>query len=105
LADTPHFDLPFRFGPDGHPAEVEQDTVADIVNCVEAVLRTAPGDRVERPDFGSDPLVPDQQPLDLGGVVAQVEQFETRARMAAEQDPASVLQAAAVVNINITGEA
>lgn len=104
MALAPHFDLPFRFGPDADLVSVEQDSVDEIANCVEVVLRTHPGDRVEDPDFGSEPLVPDQQPLGLAGVIAAVGEHEPRARLAAEQDPATLLEAAARVGITITRE-
>lgn len=98
------FSLPFRFGLDGDLVSVAQDSVEEITDCVEATLRTHPGDRVERPDFGSEPLVPDQQPLDVEGVIAAVETHEPRARMAAEQDPDSMTEAQARLNTTITGE-
>src|SRR5215213_2652633 len=47
----PDLDYPFGFGPDGRTATTsQQDHVRDMV---EQVLFTAPGERVNRPDFGS----------------------------------------------------
>ena len=47
----PDLDYPFGFGPDGRTATTSaQDHVRDMV---EQVLFTAPGERVNRPDFGS----------------------------------------------------
>jgi hypothetical protein len=40
----PHFDLPFRYGR-GREVVVQQDTVEDIRNCVEAGVRTLRGTR------------------------------------------------------------
>ena len=47
----PYLDFPFAFGPDGRTAVTSYpDHVRDMV---EQVLFTAPGERVNRPDFGS----------------------------------------------------
>ena len=47
----PNLDIPFAFGPDGRTAATSYpDHVRDLV---EQVLFTAPGERVNRPDFGS----------------------------------------------------
>lgn len=46
-----HLDHPFGFGPDGRTATTDlADHVRDLV---EQVLFTSPGERVNRPDFGS----------------------------------------------------
>lgn len=54
----PHFSLPFRFA--GATAKaavvVEQDSSAEIADCVRAVLLTLKGQRIENPAYGiSDP--------------------------------------------------
>jgi len=52
MADNPHFKLPFRFGKDGHADVVEQDSTDDVKQCVEAIMRTPQGFRLEIPGFG-----------------------------------------------------
>lgn len=55
IVRVPHFSLPFRIV--GAAAAVsEQDSVEEIVDCVQAIARCPQGHRVELPDFG----VPDQ---------------------------------------------
>lgn len=55
--DIPHFNLPFRFAASGEGTlradVVDQDTVFDIANCVETILRVHEGWREEIPEFGS----------------------------------------------------
>jgi hypothetical protein len=87
MADVPHFDMPFRFNPNNHPAVVEQDEYKDVQNCVECLLRTQIGDRVELPDFGHDDWTFDVQPVDLGGLMQNISIHEPRAISAIEQQP------------------
>jgi phage baseplate assembly protein W len=44
-------DFPYHFDPRGRTAEIDYDT--HIRDLIEQVLFTAPGERVNRPDFGS----------------------------------------------------
>ena len=46
-----HIDFPFRLGSDGGAATTEEED--HIRDLVEQVLFTAPGERVNRPDFGT----------------------------------------------------
>lgn len=48
---APHFDLPFRFGI-GSFICAEQDSIEDIGNCVEVIVRTPVGFRDDAIDFG-----------------------------------------------------
>jgi phage baseplate assembly protein W len=60
VTELPHFTLPFAFVPDGTgslTAQVcEQESVAEIGACCEAVLRTVQGQRTTLPDFGRPQL-------------------------------------------------
>ena len=87
MADTPHFDMPFRLMPNGHVTVVEQDEPKDVYNCVEAILRTQIGDRVELPDFGHEDWTFDTQPINLAGVQQSIAINEPRAITAFEQEP------------------
>lgn len=50
------WDYPFRLGPGGAVATVEQDTDRDIENKIAAALYTRPGERSQVPTFGiADP--------------------------------------------------
>jgi len=66
---------------------VEQDEPKDVYNCVEAILRTQIGDRVELPDFGHEDWTFDTQPINLAGVQQSIAINEPRAITAFEQEP------------------
>ena len=78
----PHFRTPFSIV-GGSPAEVEQDSDAEVDQCIEAVLRTPVGTRIEDPEFGR----PDETFKPLGAdpsadvYVTAVEEGEPRARV------------------------
>jgi phage baseplate assembly protein W len=55
LASIPHFAWPFQVV-DGAVQTVEQDSAEEIAQCVEAVLNTPVGSRIDAPDYG----VPDE---------------------------------------------
>jgi phage baseplate assembly protein W len=49
---SPHFALPFRIRGARGAVVNEQNTEAEILDCVETILRYRQGDRPEAPDFG-----------------------------------------------------
>lgn len=77
--EAPHFDLPFRFGPQNTAATVEQDSSTDIRNCVEAILRYPKGFCEEEPEFGiTNPLFAEGE-IDKDALRVEVEEWESRA--------------------------
>lgn len=87
MADVPHFDLPFRFGTDGHAIEVEQDSLKDVSNCVEAIVSTTVGQRDESPAFGIIDPAFQKQPIDLGSIAEHIIEQEPRATTVLSQAP------------------
>jgi phage baseplate assembly protein W len=84
VAQVPQLAVPFRIDPaTGAPEEVEQDSVVEIEQCVEAVLRTIVGTRLDDLDFGiPDESFRQQTPNSSGDIyVAAVEELEPRARV------------------------
>jgi hypothetical protein len=74
----PHFDLPFRYG-NGREVVIQQDTVEDVRNCVEAGIRTIRGTRPWVPNFGiSDPTF-ENQPIDVINMGREIYDSEPRA--------------------------
>ena len=73
----PHLALPFRIV-DGRAAVTEQDTFEEIRDCVQAIIRTPRGFRLELPDFG----VPDQTfhegGADADEIAAALDRWEPR---------------------------
>jgi len=59
-AEIPHFTLPFQWAPSsygGLAARVdEQESIAEIGACAEAILRTVAGQRTTLPEFGRPEL-------------------------------------------------
>lgn len=101
---VPHFSLPFRIVA-GTPAVTEQDTLEEIADCVEAIIRTPSGTRLELPDFG----IPEQS-FSLNGadpapIAAAVQEWEPRATTAAEADNESLLEFITQITLNVAGGA
>lgn len=84
--DIPHFDLPFRLNGKSFGV-VEQDTPADIANCVECIIRTPAGFREDSPDFGLEDLVFTNQPINTDRLTSQIVQQEPRAQVFITQQP------------------
>jgi phage baseplate assembly protein W len=103
MASIPHFALPFRMV-GGRAVEVEQDSAEDVAACVEAVLRTRPGQRDALPEFGSPDLAFRQLPVDPDDLVAAVETWESRAQLLAEERPDLLDEAALRVRLTLTTE-
>lgn len=99
MPEVPHFALPFRFE-NGRAAEVEQDSVEDVAACVEAVLRTQPGEREELPGFGVPEATFSVAPLDVEAITAAVSAWEPRARVLATEAPDALDQA--IRNVRLT---
>lgn len=78
----PHFSLPFRVV-NGSIAEVEQGSVEEIEDCVESILRTIAGTRIDNPDFGvPDESFTQQTPNSSAELyIAAIEAQEPRARV------------------------
>jgi phage baseplate assembly protein W len=81
----PHFDLPFRFTPGVHASVVQQDAIADVSNCVFAIVNTERGSRYYHPTFGIDDPTFDTMPLDTNKIIDQVIESEPRAAVAIDQ--------------------
>lgn len=75
---VPHFDLPFRFS-GGTAVVVEQDSLDDIANCVEAIIRYPVGSRPEALDFGIEDPTFSEGGTDLDALRDAVEESEDRA--------------------------
>lgn len=78
---TPHFGIPFRVI-EGKVAVVEQDSEQEIEQCVEAILSTRIGSRLDEPEFGIPDglfeLLPPNPNVDA--VLAAIEEWEPRVR-------------------------
>lgn len=76
--NTPHLAFPFDLSA-GSAAVTEQDSLDEIVDCVEVILRTPRGQRVDQPDFGlADPTFR-MNGMDASEIEGSVAQWEPRA--------------------------
>lgn len=77
--EIPHTRWPMSIE-DGRLAVVEQDTLTEVVQCVNVLLHTQRGDRVLLPDFGiDDPTFADG--IDVDQVIDQAATYEDRAHV------------------------
>lgn len=63
----------------GRLVTVEQDTDAEIAQCVYALLATEPGQRVELPEYGLEDQAFREGGADLTEIRAEIEEWEPRA--------------------------
>ncbi len=98
MAQVPHIKLPYTLT-DAGTAVVEQDSHEEIRQCVELILRTEVGSRIEVPEFGIEDLAfarsTDQIEQE---VLRAVEEWEPRAGAIAD---AEILEMSAKVGIEI----
>jgi phage baseplate assembly protein W len=93
MAQLPHWSMPFRFevlrsGEQIVPVN-EQDTVADVADCVELTLRTEQGERRTLPEFGRPQMLAftTNRELAAGMVQQAITDAEPRARALVEAAP------------------
>lgn len=83
--ETPQFDLPFRLDPTGSDVVmIEQDSVDDVANSVETLLRTPLGWFEENPDYGVIEGTFDEGRVDLNELQTAISQWEPRADVSME---------------------
>lgn len=82
----PHFALPFRRDARGRCVVHEQDDDAEIVDCVEVLLSTERGSRIDTPDYGLIDQVFRQGGVDLSAVSGAISRWEPRAEHFVERD-------------------
>lgn len=86
MAELPHFSLPFRL--EGSSIAVtEQDSAAEVADCVELTLRTVEGERRTLPAFGrSDIVFTTDRDLAQATIEQAIDDAEPRARAYVERD-------------------
>jgi hypothetical protein len=84
--DNPHFDIPFNLQPAGTPV-TEQDTFAEIANCIEVIIRTPYGFRDDTPDFGFEDVLFRNQPVLSAEIQDIVDAQEPRANIVLTEQP------------------
>jgi phage baseplate assembly protein W len=84
---NPHFGMPFRLQRHAF-AVTEQDTAAEVADCVELTLRTVQGERRTLPEFGRPDFLEFTSDRELAVAETQqaIENAEPRARAMLERD-------------------
>lgn len=79
LVETPHFAFPFHIDGD-HVAVEQQNDQAEVMSCVNVIVRCPLGFRAERPDYGWP--WPDFRniPIAQGGLEVALSRLEPRAK-------------------------
>jgi len=101
MSDVPHFDYPFRFGKSNHAVEIEQDSIEDIEVCIATIIMTNHGDRVELPEFGTNSLLFQIQPLPIDQLYSDITDQEPRALMVISQQPDPLDYLTALVTVTV----
>lgn len=85
MASAPHFAMPFRVE-NGSVVTVEQDSIEEITQCVEACCHTLIGSRIDAPEYGiPDESFKTQVPNPSAAVyLAAIEEAEPRAHLLGE---------------------
>lgn len=86
LPVNPHFQVPFAWDADGHAKVVEQDSTEEVQQCVEAIVRTPVGHRLELPTAGMPDMVFDQGGPLIGPVERAIANWEPRANVVLDLD-------------------
>lgn len=98
----PQFSLPFRII-NGQAAVNEQDSDAEIRDCVLAICLTPIGTRIELPDFGVPDTTFTQGGADATLIEAAVQEWEPRAAAAAAADNTSLEDFISQVTVQVNG--
>lgn len=92
MPDPRHFTIPFRFETlrtgRARAASTEQDTPAEVADCVEVIIRTTAGERAQLPGFGRPDSLEFGTGVDLARAQLQtaIDESEPRARAVVEGD-------------------
>jgi len=88
MIDEPHISYPFRLNAAGTGAvAVEQDSEEEIMDCVEVLIRTPLGFRLEAPDYGVRPQEFREGGADIEEINTAINEWEDRAHVIIERQP------------------
>jgi hypothetical protein len=72
---NPHFAVPFYFDHNNVAGVVEQGSIDDFVEQVEAIARTVRGQRLDLPDFGRDDVGFTEGTADTNRLIHDIERY------------------------------
>jgi hypothetical protein len=86
MDDVPHISLPIQITA-GAYATVQQDTTAEVADCVAVIVAFPIGYREDQPDFGiTDPAFT-VRPIDTTEIEEVIETYEPRAVVTISESP------------------
>lgn len=99
---VPHLKLPLKVGARGALETLEQDTVEEVAQCVEVLLSTERGERIELPSYGiEDPAFTVTIPLNE--VQSQIEDWEPRAAVILNDEADEADELLRRLRVRVTG--
>ena len=97
----PHLKFPLQLNGSSF-AVVDQDSADDIVQCVEVLVGTTRGQRMELPEYGvADPTFADV--IDVQDVINAVAEWEPRATVEADSSIDTVDQYLNHIRVDVSG--
>lgn len=104
--NVPHFAYPFTMaaqpGTGALAANtVEQDSLDDILACVQMIVACPAGAWIDQPGYGVPSLVFSQTPVDPSGIARAIGRWEPRAAAAASEYPDLVDAATRHVQVTV----
>lgn len=86
--DTPKISFPFALVGNGSAVKhVEQGSDEEVLDCVEVLLSTEAGERIEVPDYGVSPQVFREGGASIEEIMDTIRVWEDRAEAVIERDP------------------
>lgn len=103
--DIPHLSLPFRFEQHTteakHAVVTEQDSIDDIANCVEMIIKTPAGWRDDNPDFGLPDLAFKTLPIRPDTIEQLMEEQEPRVVILAREQSDALDQLTTILTVEL----
>src|SRR4051794_33709970 len=98
----PHLKLPFHIGGRGAADVIEQDSIEEIAQCVQVLVSTRLGERIEIPNYGiPDQVMTVESVARTASLATQIERWEPRARVAVNAAPDDVDELIRILGVKV----
>lgn len=98
----PHFKFPLKLAPNGVSLTVvDQDSDDEIIDCIEVLLLTELGERIEDPDYGIPDGAFTENGINETALQAAIIRIEDRAELVLESD--AIQDAVQRVRVRVQG--
>ena len=100
--ELPHFALPFQIV-GSTAATVEQDSIEDVSACVQVLVSTTVGERVEVPTYGvPDPVFSNVKDATPGNWISAIRKWEPRAATMISDQVSTVDELVRRLRVNVS---